>query len=424
MKNQWREIKIGDLVNMGNADIKTGPFGTQLKASDYVLEGTPLINAGNVGFGEVRENPLDYLSDETVQRLSIHLLLPGDIVFGRKGTVERHAFIKEKHRNWFQGTDCLRVRLNGEELDSRFFSYYLLTDYHKKWIMLQSSHGATMTSLNQGIISRIQLKAPEINEQRRIASILSAYDDLIENNMQRIKILEEMARWIYHELFVEFKAPGIKLRKATSEEKKVTGKDVFPKEWKLDKNENLCTNIIRGVTPKYLKGSHRYVINQKANRGSFIDTSELKHLDPYLEVPVEKYAQYGDLLLNSLGEGTIGRVHFYSEQDKQWAVDQHMTIFRAKSPATTTYLYFVLSSDQGQRRLAELKTGGTNMTMLNISALREFKVLLPPKDFIIELWSSISLLFSVKQNLILRNRNLHQTRDLLLPKLISGEVEV
>ena len=70
--------------------------------------------------------------------------------------------------------------------------------------------------------------------QRRIASILSAYDDLIENNTRRIKLLEQMAQAIYREWFVEFRAPGVKLRKATSEEQKVTGKDRFPAGWELD----------------------------------------------------------------------------------------------------------------------------------------------------------------------------------------------
>ena len=82
-------------------------------------------------------------------------------------------------------------------------------------------------------LRKVGVRCPPLPTQRKIAGILSAYDDLIENNTRRIKILEEMARTIYREWFVEFRAPGVKLRKATPEEKKVTGKDVFPVGWEM-----------------------------------------------------------------------------------------------------------------------------------------------------------------------------------------------
>ena len=208
MKHHWGKVTVRDLVNCKEAEIKTGPFGTQLHASDYVDQGTPVINARNIGFGDIRDEKLEYISDETVQRLSSHLLRASDIVFGRKGTVERHSFIKDKHENWFQGTDCLRLRINSERIIPRFVSYFLLTENHKQWIINQSSHGATMTSLNQDIIGRLTLPLPPKDTQQKVVAVLSAYDDLIENNTRRIEILEEMAQAIYREWFVHFRYPG------------------------------------------------------------------------------------------------------------------------------------------------------------------------------------------------------------------------
>lgn len=100
---------IQDLQDKGEAELKTGSFGTQLHARDYVKEGTPVINVRNIGFGDIREEKLEFISEETVQRLASHLLEPGDIVFGRKGAVERHVFIQSKQAKWFQGSDCLRL---------------------------------------------------------------------------------------------------------------------------------------------------------------------------------------------------------------------------------------------------------------------------------------------------------------------------
>ena len=94
---------VGDLVDAGSAEIQTGPFGTQLKASDYVSDGTPVINVRNIGLGDLRPEKLEYVGEQTAERLAAHLLLDGDIVFGRKGAVDRHLFATKEHEKWMQG---------------------------------------------------------------------------------------------------------------------------------------------------------------------------------------------------------------------------------------------------------------------------------------------------------------------------------
>lgn len=91
--------------------LKTGPFGTQFKASEYVKKGIPVINVKNIGYGNLNYEDLDFINAETRNRLSEHVLHTGDIVFGRKGSVDRHCLITEKEDGWFQGSDCLRVRI-------------------------------------------------------------------------------------------------------------------------------------------------------------------------------------------------------------------------------------------------------------------------------------------------------------------------
>lgn len=124
MKKSWQIYKIYDLIIHKEAELKTGPFGTQLHASDYVETGTPVINVRNIGFGNIKEENIEFISEETVQRLQTHLLQSGDIVFGRKGAVERHAFTKEKHTRWFQGSDCLRLRIKSRRVLPQFLSYF------------------------------------------------------------------------------------------------------------------------------------------------------------------------------------------------------------------------------------------------------------------------------------------------------------
>src|SRR5260221_4907568 len=149
MKKYWTSCTVQDLLVKGEAELKTGPFGTQLHASDYVKEGTPVINVRNIGLGNIKVDKLEFISENTVQRLSSHLVEQGDIVFGRKGAVERHAFIQQQYSRWFQGSDCLRLRLKSPSIDPKFISFCLLTESHKRWMANQCSHGSTMASLNQ-----------------------------------------------------------------------------------------------------------------------------------------------------------------------------------------------------------------------------------------------------------------------------------
>lgn len=418
-RSTWRRIRVADLVASGEAEVKTGPFGTQLHASDYVESGTPVINVRNIGFGGIRTDKLEYIADETVRRLSGHLLHPGDIVFGRKGAVERHVLIRDRQSKWFQGSDCLRLRLRTQRVLPQFLSYYLLTREHQTWMMQQCSHGATMASLNQDIVGRIEFSVPDPAGQESIASILSAYDDLIENNTRRIAILEEMVRRIYEEWFVRFRFPrheGVRMIESEL--------GLVPEGWRVEPLHRICTHVIRGVTPKYQDGSRRFVLNQKANRGHELLESEFKQLSDACVVPSEKFARFGDVLVNSLGEGTIGRVHFYSVQASEVAVDQHMTICRAPHPGLGRIIYQYLESPAGQERIQSVKTGATSMTMLNISALRQFQMAQPPIDVLAAFWRISEPIVRLGAMLRRKNANLRTTRDLLLPKLISGELDL
>ncbi len=196
-----RRVKLSEI-----ASFQTGPFGTQLKASEYSVTGTPVINVKNIGYGNLILNDLDYVPSTVCVRLSNHLLKEGDIVFGRKGSVDRHCYIKEENENWMQGSDCIRVRVK-KGIDSRYLSYYLMLDRVKKQIN-NSSVGSTMASINTDILKRIEIILPEIEEQNLIATLLSKIDEKIENNNKINAELESMAKTIYDYWFLQFEFPN------------------------------------------------------------------------------------------------------------------------------------------------------------------------------------------------------------------------
>ena len=156
------------------ATIRTGPFGTLLKASEYSeTEGVPLISVGEIreGYLKVTERT-PHVSVLVTKRLPQYLLREGDIVFGRKGAVERSALICAEQNGWFLGSDGLGVR-TFKDYDSQYISYQVRSAFSRSWL-IQNATGSTMPSLNQSILGQLAVPlAATKAEQTAIAAILS-----------------------------------------------------------------------------------------------------------------------------------------------------------------------------------------------------------------------------------------------------------
>lgn len=183
------------------AVVKTGPFGTQLSASEYSDEGIPVINVKNIGYGTIIEDDLDYVPDEVCQRLTQHQLQLGDIVFGRKGAVDKHAIITESQIGWVQGSDCIRVRIDGD-INSRYLNYLFDTVYFAEYVLLYAV-GTTMASINSDILTNSKILVPPITEQRCIADFLDSncktLFEIIENKQSQLATLQQHKKSFIYE---------------------------------------------------------------------------------------------------------------------------------------------------------------------------------------------------------------------------------
>jgi len=401
---------------------KGEPFDESVEM--IVVRGTDF---GDVRFGDTLTTPRRHIPKHIAERKKLQ---PWDVIIevagGTKNQITGRTVLLRPHL--FSCSElpltCASfsrfIRFNTELCDPEFMFWYLqhlyaagaMHAYHTQHTGVARFQWTTFSE-------REPLKIPVLAAQRRIAGILSAYDELIENSQRRIGILEAMARALYREWFVHFRFPGHENCPRVA-----SPLGEIPKEWEVKSVESFCTLVTRGVTPKYETGSGRFIINQKVNRGTELSLGDLKELEIALEVPPEKFARFGDVLVNCLGEGTIGRVHFYSETHRDWAVDQHMSICRAAKTSSALYIYFTLESEEGQGRIASLKTGGTNMTMFNISALRSFALVSPPENLLARFADLALPMLRQKQALTELNRNLRRARDLLLPRLLSGQIDV
>ena len=183
------------------AVVKTGPFGTQLSASEYSDEGIPVINVKNIGYGTIIEDDLDYVPDEVCQRLAQHQLQFGDIVFGRKGAVDKHAIITESQIGWVQGSDCIRVRIY-KDIESRYLNYLFDTVYFAEYVLLYAV-GTTMASINSDILTNSKILVPPITEQRCIADFLDSnckvLSEIIENKQSQLATLQQHKKSLIYE---------------------------------------------------------------------------------------------------------------------------------------------------------------------------------------------------------------------------------
>lgn len=189
-------LTLGDVLSTHGGSIKTGPFGTALKASEYSAAGVPLISVGEVGHGLLRlRKDTPRIGRAVVARLPEYVLKTGDIVFGRKGAVDRSAWIKPAENGYFLGSDGIRVRFAGD-VDPRFMAYQFQSSRVRVWLVRHAA-GTTMASLNQGVLERVPVVLPPLDEQRAIAEVLGALDDKIAANKSVEATSDELVGAMY-----------------------------------------------------------------------------------------------------------------------------------------------------------------------------------------------------------------------------------
>lgn len=409
---KWPVIKIAELVEKKEADLQTGPFGTQLKASDYVEAGVPVINVKNIGYGSVQKEKLEFLNEKMARKLSVHSLKKGDIVFGRKGAVDRHALICQDTEGWIQGSDCLRLRIRSRTICNNYISCYFNTSAHKYWMEAVCSFGATMSSLNQDIVKRIHIPFPPLSEQEKIASVLSAYDDLIENNKRRIAMLEKMAEEIYREWFVRMRFPG---------HEKVKCKKGSPEEW-----QNLPSievfDVLSGGTPKtnisaYWDGDIPFFTPKDAKDNFYVLNTEKSITANGLSNCNSRLYSKNTIFITA--RGTVGKLVL---TNCDMAMNQSCYALLPKAKNEEIYFYF-LSLKNAISYIKGISKSGVFDNII-VDTFKVVPIVLPPNPLRNEFNKRVSPFFKQISSLSEKNEILGFLRDILLGRLISGKLSV
>jgi len=408
----WRTCLIGEFVDSKSVDIQTGPFGTQLKASDYVADGTPVINVRNIGYANLRPEKLEFVGEQVANRLHVHLLRENDIVFGRKGAVDRHLFVTSEQEKWMQGSDCIRMRIENKEILPLFVSYAFLLPSHQQWMLTQSGNKATMASLNQDIIKRIPLKLPPLQVQTSIVQTLSTYDDLIENNRRRMGLLEDAARQVYQEWFVRLRFPGCEHTHIV---------DGVPEGWKKgivsDFYETSSGGTPSRKRPEYFTGEILWVKTQELHDGFIIDTDE-KITEAALKNSSAKLFSDKTILVALYG-ATIGKIGILAVP----ATTNQACCAIIPKDKRSHYIHAFLFFRENKERLIGLSAGAAQNN-ISQQIIKGFEMITPTPSLMKSFTGSLEPVFEQWLNLHRQNQKLRTARDLLLPKLMSGEISV
>lgn len=410
----WQTKTLGEICDAGGGIIKTGPFGSQLHESDYVDRGLPVVMPKDIVGGRVVTDSIAQIDGETAHRLSQHALKPGDIVYGRRGDIGRQALITERERGWLCGTGCLRVTLGKiTDLDPQFLHYYLREAGVISWISNQAV-GATMPNLNTSILRSVPVRLPPLATQRKIAAVLSAYDDLIENNTRRVRVLEQMARALYREWFVEYRFPGHEQVQWVEDE---GGRR--PEGWEWKQLGELASVNSRSIKKGKAPAEVLYVDLSSVGTG-VIEKTELL---PFEKAPgrARRLAQHGDTIWATVRPNRRSFA-LVLNPDPRLVVSTGFAVISPKE-VPLTYLYQAITTEEFSAYLVGRARGAAYPAVVAVD-FEEAPLLLPDSETLRLFHERTEALMLQQENLRLRNANLRRTRDLLLPRLVSGELDV
>jgi len=339
-----------------------------------------------------------------------------DVLFARitpcleNGKIAQYKSIELKPS--FGSTEFFVFRAKVNIINSSYLYYLCLSPLVRKTAekSMTGASGRQRASLKS--IKDIEIKIPNMITQKKIASILSAYDDLIENNNRRIDILEEMAHGIYKEWFVHFRFPGHEKVKMIDSE---LGK--IPEEWTVEKLSSVVA-FIKGIEP----GSKNYLDKKIENTIPFLRVGDfntrISKIWIYKEMAKDRVLSKKDIALTLDGTPGIVRIGNYGA----YSSGIQKVNIRGNQKITWAFLYLLLNSNQIQNTI---KAHSIGTTILHAGSSKKYmKFLKPNSNIVFNFEKNISPFLELKLILEDINKYLTETRDFLLPKLLSGKIDV
>jgi type I restriction enzyme S subunit len=410
-----RFCPLGDYVRIEHGFAFKGEFFSEV--GHFVL-----LTPGNFydeGGFRLRPGKDRYYVGEIPQR---YILNHGDVIVAMteqaEGLLGSSALIPEANRYLHnQRLGLLRVKKG--KADSRFLYYLFNTSLVRQQIR-GSSSGTKVRHTSPERMYKVHVPLFPVEIQVKIASILSAYDDLIENNKRRIAILEKMAEEIYREWFVRMRFSSY--AKATEDKPAVGKSKGLPSGWAIQRLDSFCAKVTDGThdTPKPQIEGVPLVTGKNLHNGrvDFADTYKISEQD-HLSISKRSGLTPFDILFSNIG--TLGAMAVVTA-DINYSV-KNVIIFKSKSPAHALYLYWTLRQ-QYHVDLMQAISSGASQQFISLGVARGYKIISPAPEILESFGRLILPVHEMIQSLYDSMEKLTSIRDLLLPRLISGKLPV
>lgn len=403
----WNYVRLGDVCSkIGSGATPKGG------ATVYIDSGISLIRSQNVYNLEFSYDGLAHITEDAAEKLNGVTVLKNDILLNITGdSVARTCIVPDSVLPARVNQHVAIVRPNQKEVNPLFLNYYLASPYMQSFMLgLAVGKGASRNAMTKDMIANFEVPCPPIDIQESIVSILSAYDNLIENNQKQIKLLEEAARRLYKEWFVDLRFPGY-------EDTPIV--DGVPEGWEeapIDSRISLLSGYAFKSAQFDSSGEYKIVTIKNVKDGEFdgINTNRIVSIPG--KTPKHCVLTDGDILLSLTGN--VGRTCIVNGNN--YLLNQRVAKLQSDIPAFTYCLFRSSDMFDAMNNLAN----GTAQQNLSPIRTGKISILFPADNLLEEFERIVGSMISKMLSLIKQCDLLIQARDRLLPKLISGEIEV
>ena len=402
---KWPQVNIEGIRAKTRHSLVGGPFGSDLTTRDYVEEGVPVIRGANLPDDcSFKDDDFVFVRDEKADALIANNAHPGDVVFTQRGTLGQVGLIPTEPRfpRYLVSQSQMKLTVDPAKADARFVFYFFR---HPRTV--QSIKNRAITSgvphINLGILREFTVPLPPLDTQREIVATLSAYDELLENNRRRMGLLEEAARLLYREWFVRLRFPGHEHARVDKG---------IPEGW--EKNPlGVLAEVTMGQSPEskfYNETGDGMPFHQGvADFGDRFVTNRI------YTTALNRIANAGDILCSV--RAPVGRLNITLDKI---VIGRGLAALRSRSSNQS----FLLHQLRTHFFKEDLIGAGAIFASVTKTEFGSQMMLTPPSQLIQEFEDFSGPIDEQLRVLHLQNQKLRAARDLLLPRLMSGEVSV
>ena len=409
MRSEWRTAKLVDVAAKQRWALNGGPFGSKLSRKHYSESGVPVIRGTNLsGASKFSFDDFVYVSEKKADELRANNAHPGDLIFTQRGTIGQVGLIPfdSPIPRFVISQSQMKLTVDPEQADALFLYYFFSAAETAREIQ-NLAFAAGVPHINLDILRKFETPVPPMPVQRRIAGILSAYDDLMENNRRRIRILEEMARALYREWFVHFRFPGHeKLPRVASHLGDI------PQGWEVRKLKDAC-HLTMGQSPK--SEFYNEVGEGQPFHQGVTDFGDRFPTDRLFCTVEGRVAEAGDILFSV--RAPVGRMNI---ADKKIIIGRGLSAIRHKD-GHQAFLW-----EQLRNRFTEddMMGNGAIFAAVTKDDMQGIELVCPPSPVVEAATKHFEPIHSEIDALTKQIQNLRRTRDLMLPRLLSGQVNL